>query len=76
MNYDENGFLVSVIKDDGSSRNKDNLESVNVRLETKFTINKKGKGRGLPEYIEEGYIDLSSGEFKSLKKCQEPLQHR
>ena len=56
--YDENGALICEIEDDGCTNKKDNIQNVTVRRIKKIQ-NTKAFPIGLPETIEEKYLDQS-----------------
>jgi len=64
--YDANGVLVKSITDDGSCTEIDNLSSVTQRLITKTTPRTQ-LPIGLPEKIEEFYLELTTGQEKLIK---------
>ncbi len=58
--YDPQGNLIATIVDDGQSEAPENLMQVSERKITRFFPKQENPGRGLPEIIEEKYLDLSS----------------
>lgn len=65
--YDESGAVTLEIRDDGSSSKPHNLSGVTQRTLVR-TQNTQTFPLGLPEIIEEKYVDLSTGEEVLLKK--------
>ena len=65
--YDKNGVLVKEIWDDGKSPLKDDLLDVTER-HVKVITPRSNAPIGLPEVIEEHYLDLASGQYRLLKK--------
>ncbi len=66
--YDNDHILIRVIKDDGSSLDKNNLADVSQRTFQVITPRQSEPALGLPEIIEDRYLDLLTGEEKLLKK--------
>ena len=65
--YDSNGALILEILDDGQSENIEDLAGVSQRLIKRIQPTKQ-RPYGLPEIIEEKYLDMQSGEEVLLKK--------
>ena len=65
--YDSNGSLITEIVDDGSSLNKNELQGVTER-KIKKIINTSKMPIGLPEIVEEKYLDLDSMSQRLLHK--------
>lgn len=65
--YDENAALVMEIEDDGESSDQNNLQGVTERY-IRSTIPRKSNPIGLPEVVEEKYVDVKTGEERLLKK--------
>ncbi len=65
--YDSNGALILEMLDDGQSENIEDLAGVSQRLIKRIQPT-KNRPYGLPEIIEEKYLDLQSGEEVLLKK--------
>ncbi len=57
--YDSNATLTKLIKDDGCAKGEGNLKGVSERQVTEISP-RQGKPFGLPECIEEKYVDLGS----------------
>lgn len=65
--YDANAVLIKKVIDDGSADTVEDLSDVTERHITYITP-RQTMPIGLPEIIEEKYLDLSSGQEKLLKK--------
>lgn len=65
--YDANTSLTKLIKDDGCSRHKDDLTGVTHRRITYFSP-KQTQPIGLPEKIDEMYLDLATNQEVLLKR--------
>lgn len=69
--YNEDNILIRRITDNGSSPNKDDLANVTQRTIQIITPRTSSPALGLPEVIEERYLDLSTGQEKLLKKIHQ-----
>lgn len=65
--YDANAVLIKEIRDDGSSEDKADLSSVTER-HIKYIHPSKKDPIGLPEVIEEKYLDFITGQERLLSK--------
>lgn len=67
--YDRNGSPIIIVKDDGSSWDGSNLEGVSERhiVRTQY---RQTTPIGLPQIIEEAYLDLTTNQEVSLKKTE------
>lgn len=66
--YDSDGRLVKTVVDDGNTSEFHNLQGVSERHITNYTLRIENPGVGLPEMIEERYLDLQTGEETLLKR--------
>ena len=64
--YDDNGTLVRRIEDDGSSADANCLDNVTIR-KIRVIVPRKQIPIGLPEIVEEKYLDLETGEEMLLE---------
>lgn len=67
--YDAFGVLIKAIIDDGSTSDQNNLTDVSQRLVT-YTTPRKTVPIGLPECIDEKYLDLKTGQEVLLKSTR------
>jgi len=65
--YDENAVLVKEWEDDGNTADRDNLSGVTERR-IRVTIPTIEEPIGLPQVVEERYLDFATGEEKLFKK--------
>lgn len=68
FHYDELGNLTTNIIDDGISEYCDDLNQVTERRISRFFPKHDSPGRGLPEIVEEKYLDLAKGVEVLLKR--------
>ena len=66
--YDADGFLIKMILDDGCSENQSDLLGVTQRHITAYTLRQEEPGIGMPEAIDEMYVDMASMEAKLIKR--------
>lgn len=66
--YNEDLILVRAISDNGSSTEKDNLSGVTVRKIQVTVPRQQAPFLGMPERIEERYLEVATGEEKLLKR--------
>jgi RHS repeat-associated protein len=66
--YDEDNILRLEMEDNGTSKNKNDLTNVTVRKIKRITPKRQAPFIGMPEIIEEKYLDLNTKEEKLLKK--------
>ena len=69
FDYDENAVLVKKIVDNGSTSDKDNLTDVTERRFT-YTIPRTKFPFGLPDQIDEKYLDMSDGQEVLIKRIR------
>lgn len=68
--YDDEGLLIKVIADDAHSLDPEECSGATERHITHLTVVPSGRAEGLPETIEEKYVDLSNGvEYLQKKVC-------
>lgn len=66
--YNPEGLLIETISDDGSSEDCNNTTNVHERHIARFTPRKEQPALGMPEVIEESYVDLQSGCERLIKR--------
>lgn len=66
--YNYAGQIIKIFYDNGSSENADDLLNVSERHIKKISYRTAQPAIGLPESIEEAYLDLSSGQEALIKK--------
>lgn len=66
--YDEDGQLVKTTVDDGATTDVNDLTGVSMRRITSLVLRNQQPALGLPEAIEERYLDLSSQQEQLLKR--------
>jgi RHS repeat-associated protein len=66
--YNAHGTLIQVISDNGAGDSPEDLSGVTFRRITRITPRKKAPCIGLPESIQESYLDLSTGLERLLGK--------
>jgi RHS repeat-associated protein len=74
--YDSHGSLVQTIIDDGSSIDFECLSGVTERHFTKYQLCNAIQGFGLPEVVEEGYLDLNTNQEVVLKSVRNKYDSR
>lgn len=67
--YDKNGVTIKQIIDDGNTAEESNLTGVTERLIT-YTTPKKSAPIGVPEQIDEMYLDIPTGKELLLKRTR------
>lgn len=65
--YDENAVLIKEIEDDGTTTDPENLQGASERR-IRYTAPRQESPIGLPDVIEEKYVDVTTGEEHLLKK--------
>nr|NGX42142.1 putative deoxyribonuclease RhsC [Chlamydiota bacterium] len=66
--YDPCGYLIESIVDDGNSEDLEDLGGVTERKVTRFTPRNEYPAMGMPEVIEEDYLDLATGQKEIIKR--------
>lgn len=66
--YNEDRLVVAEIADDGSSANRDDLSGVTERRIKRFSLRQSEPFLGMPEVVEERYLDLNTSTEVLLKK--------
>ncbi|ADI39195.1 RHS repeat-associated core domain-containing protein [Waddlia chondrophila] len=66
--YNEDGMIIQEIEDDGSSFQESDLSNVTERRYTRISPMKEGPGKGKPEIIEQGFLDLGTMQEILLNK--------
>lgn len=74
--YDANGNLMQTLIDDGNSVDSQMLQGVSERHFTKYQICNSIQGYGLPESIQEGYLDLNTQQEVVLKTVRNRYDSR
>lgn len=73
--YDDNGILIRTIVDDGKSEDPEDINRVTERHITNLQTSKEPVLYGMPEVVEERYLDLVTKEEKVLKQTINHYSH-
>lgn len=76
FHYNDNGLIIKRIADNGTTEGEEDLEGITERKIFAYKIREEAPAYGLPEEIEERYLDLESLQERLIKKICNIYNHQ